>query len=283
MTEQPRLIGIDRLCRQEREACLIAVRVLEVAEAEAWDVGGRQGAVDVMLTLEDGRKAAFEVTNLAAEGALKLAMLLAKDNHKWSVPGAWFWTIEIGSLEDLGRLKGCYDNIIRICEGAGVAYPEEIGWSESADPDLQWLVQVSLSVMIGYPEQLAKDMKNPGAMVVPRAGGGVIDESMTGFAAALSEAFKRPHIQEHFDKLARADADERHLFIPLHDSALPFGISSELVFEDTLPPEPPPVPDSVTHLWLAPAGSRRVLLWSRGEGWRNFPTKAATPFPMPRR
>jgi integrase-like protein len=77
------LIGIDRLDRQEKAACLTAVRVLEGAEAEAWDIGGRIGAVDAILTLRDGRKAAFEVTNLAAEGALQLAMLLAKDNHKW--------------------------------------------------------------------------------------------------------------------------------------------------------------------------------------------------------
>ena len=124
--------------------------------------------------------------------------------------------------------------------------------------------------MIGYPGQLAKDTARPGAMVVPRAGGGLIDESMSGFADALNEAFKSPHIKPHFEKLARADADERHLFIPLHDSALPFSISSELMFGDTLPPEPPPVPDSVTHLWLAPAFSRRVLLWSQAVGWRNF-------------
>jgi hypothetical protein len=32
--------------------------------------------------------------------------------------------------------------------------------------------------MTGYPEQLAQDMERPRAMVVPRAGGGVIDESM---------------------------------------------------------------------------------------------------------
>jgi hypothetical protein len=46
---------------------LIAVRMLDAAGAEAWDVGGRQCAVDAILTLWDGRKAAFEVTNLAAE------------------------------------------------------------------------------------------------------------------------------------------------------------------------------------------------------------------------
>jgi hypothetical protein len=263
------------LDRQEKSACLLAVRVLEAAEAEAWDIPGRMGAVDAILTLQDGRRAAFEVTNLAAEGALQLAMLLAKDDHKWPLPGNWWWTIEVGSLDDLQRLKRCYENIVRICERAREPYPYQIAWEPSAHPDLQWLVYGSLSVMTGYPERLAKDMENPRAMVVPNAGGGVVDESLRGFADALSEAFKSPHIVLHFEKLARADADERHLFIPLHGSALPFSISSELVFEDTLPPEPPPLPDSVTHLWLAPERSRRVLLWGRDAGWRNFPTKSS--------
>jgi hypothetical protein len=275
VTQQPRLIGIDRLDKQEQAACSIAVRGLDAVEAEAWDVDKRQGAVDVMLTLQDGRKAAFEVTNLAAEGALHLAMLLVKDKHKWPLPGDWWWTIEVGTVADLRRLRQCYQNIILICERAGEPYPSEIACEPSAHEDLRWLVYESSSVMTGYPRQLAKDMTNPGAMVVPYVGGGFVDESLSGFAAALSEAFKNPSIQEHFEKLANAHADERHLFIPLHDSALPFSVSTELVFEDTLPPEPPPVPDSVTHLWLKPAGSKRVLLWSRAEGWRNFPASDA--------
>jgi hypothetical protein len=272
VTAQPRLIGFDEhLDRQEQAACLVAVRVLGAVEAEAWDINGRTGAVDVMLTLRDGRKAAFEVTNLAAEGALQLAMMLFRD-RTWPVPGDWWWTIEVGSVADLRRLKQCYENIIRICEHAGEPYPDRIASESSAHPDLQWLVYESSSVMTGYPEQLVQHMRNPGAMAVPVAGGGVIDESLSGFADALREAFQSPHIVSHFDKLAKAVADERHLFIPLHGSALPFSISTELVFEDTLPPESPPVPDSVTHLWLAPAGSRRVLLWSRDAGWRNFPS-----------
>lgn len=275
MTQQPRLIGIDRLDRQEKAACLLAVRVLEAAQAEAWDIDGRQGVVDAVLTRQDGRKAAFEVTNLAAEGALELAMLLAKDKHKWPLPGNWWWTIEVGSVADLRRLKQCYENIILICEQAGEPYPYQTASEPSAHPDLQWLVYESSSVMTGYPNQLARNLKAPGAMVVPVAGGGVIDESLSGVADALSNAFTSPHIESHFQKLARADADERHLFIPLHSSALQFSVSSELVFEDTLPPDPPPLPDSVTHLWLAPEGSPRVLLWSRDAGWRNFPTNSS--------
>jgi hypothetical protein len=121
VTQQPRLIGIERLPGQERDACLIAVRVLEADAAEAWDVDGRQGAVEAMLTLQDGHRAAFEVTKLAADGALHTASLLAKDNHRWPLPGDWFWSIEVGSPQDLRRLKDTYQNIILICERAGEA------------------------------------------------------------------------------------------------------------------------------------------------------------------
>jgi hypothetical protein len=85
------LVGISQLPRQEQEACLVAVRMLDAAGAEAWDINGRQGAVDAIRTLQDGRKAAFEVTNLAADGALETASLLARDNHKWPLPGNWHW------------------------------------------------------------------------------------------------------------------------------------------------------------------------------------------------
>lgn len=64
--QQTVLIRINELKPEEQDACAIAVRVLQPARAEAWDVDDRQGAVDVMLTLKDGRRAAFEVTNLAA-------------------------------------------------------------------------------------------------------------------------------------------------------------------------------------------------------------------------
>jgi hypothetical protein len=50
-----------------------------------------------------------------------------------------------------------------------------------------------------------------------------------------------------------------------HQEFGPFG-----KFDDPLPPEPPPVPDHITHLWLAPDSSKRVLIWSHPDGWRNF-------------
>jgi hypothetical protein len=267
---QARLIGLSELDPQQRAACLLVVEALDVAQIEAWDVEGRQGDVDVMLTLSDGRTAAFEVTNLGEEDALDLARLLEKIKYKWPVVGDWFWRIEVGSVADLDRLKLCYDEIIRICEAAGEPHPRRIEGGWPTHPVLRWLVRESSSEMTGFPNIAVKNLKRPMTEVVPRVGAGFVEESLSGFAAGLAKAFEKPHIQKRFDKLARAGADERHLFIPLHDSALPFSVSSELMFKETLPPDPPVVPDSVTHLWLAPAGSPRLLLWSRAEGWRNY-------------
>lgn len=264
-----RLAGMNR---QERAACLIAERVLG-GEATHWDTDGRQNAVDAMFfNLPDGRTAAFEVTNLAGEGALDTVGALKSGKYKWPLTGDWFWDITVRFATDLEKLNRCYSNIIRICEEAEVSHPEHLfGWLPSTHPDVQWLVQESSCIMCGYPGIPAAPMANPEAMVLLTAGGGWIDDSMTGFADALAAAFdSAPHIARHFEKLKNADADERHLFIPLHGTALPFSIFSVLQFDKPLPPEPPPVPDYITHLWLTPDSSRRVLIWSRADGWRNF-------------
>lgn len=258
-----RLRGLDT---QEMAACLIAERTLG-AIGEPWDVDGRQGAVDVMLTLTDGRTAAFEVTNLAPRGALETTKRLAADDFKWPLPGKWWWTIEVGSPKHLTRLKRAYEKIILLCEAQNVTHPERIGFHPNADPDLRWLVQDSTCSMIGHPE-LGPEK---GAHVVPQGDGGAVDDTLSGFSYALTAAFDAdPSIGKHFDKLANADADERHFFVMLYTGVLPFPIFSVLMFDDPLPQERPEVPDHITHLWLAPNYSQRVLLWDRSHGWQNI-------------
>lgn len=261
---------LDGLSQEEQGACIIAERCLGVV-AQAWDVQGRQGEVDAILTYPDGRTAAFEVTILAADEALWTEGALARDKHFWPSAGDWVWTISIGSPRDIPRLKKTYEKIIRICEADDVERPHTLlGWSPDADPDVKWLVQESSSQMTGHRDVPADQW--PGVMVTPQARGGAVDHTMSGFADALGVEFKQPHIPEHFEKLERADTDERHLFIPLHDSALPFGIASELIDETLPPPEPPPVPDYIDYLWIAPRFSRRVLVWNGADGWKNcFP------------
>ncbi|MBB2772326.1 UNVERIFIED_ORG: hypothetical protein GGE11_003251 [Mycolicibacterium obuense] len=249
---------------------MIAERCLG-AVARAWDVGGRRAAVDAMLSLPGGQVAAFEVTKIGAAGAFQRDALLAADDHSWPLPGEWWWTIQVGSEKDIPRLKDSYKTIIRVCEAKRVARPEELGWSPDAHPDVRWLVQRSSSDMTGHPKVLTRDLPGgPNAMVVPAGQGGGVDTALVRFNAALADAFRMPHIPKHFDKLAAAVADQRHLFIAMHDSGLPFSVFYELSVGEALPPEAPPVPSYISDLWLAPRWSRRVLRWSRRTGWVQY-------------
>ncbi|MCP2321460.1 hypothetical protein ACFYT3_24965 [Nocardia amikacinitolerans] len=251
---------------QEQAACLIAERVLD-AVATPWDVGGRIGAVDAMLTLPDGSRAAFEVTALAADGAIQTDSLLDKDDNSWPLPGKWWWTIRVGAPRDIPRLRGAYSKIALACEAAGVEDPWQLLRRGYPDPDLQWLVEESASSMAGHATVPAVDGSQVRtAMVVPTGRGGFVAGSLIGLRPALADVFSQSHFPRHFDKLAKTNADERHLFVPIHWSALPFDVFHNLAQSEDLPTEPPPLPAAITHLWLAPDFSRRVLLWGN-EGW----------------
>lgn len=262
---------LEGLSAQERAACTTAERVLG-AVAEPWDVRGRQGAVDAMLTLADGRRAAFEVTALAEDGALHLDAMLSRDGFQWPNPGRWWWTVSMGSVRDLPRLKKIYPRVIEMCEAAGTAHPERLRRVSGVDDeDLTWLVKESASSMRGAPDLPSRDgdvVRD--VMVTPDGRGGVVDRSLSGLAPALRDAFRKKHLAAHLNKVALAGADERHLFIVLHDSALPSSVTDGLSMGDRLPPAPPPLPEGVTHLWLAPQFGLRLLLWTP-DGWQQHP------------
>ena len=258
------------LSEQERFACVVAERVTG-AVAKEWDADGRQGAVDAILTYPDGRKAAFEVTSLSADGAIQTQRLLGRDNYSWPLPGDWWWTISVGCPRDIPRLRRVYRKIILLCEQANIERPEQLSWwLEGADADVQWLVAESSSSMIGHRSVPASGAPGRGAMVVPSGDGGAADTSLSGLRDALGDAFRARHMPAHIQKVCEAThTDERHLFIAVHDTALPFPVMYGLMFGDALPPKPPPLPAEIDTLWLALPYAKRLLRWSRAAGWTN--------------
>ncbi|MGX1976899.1 hypothetical protein [Streptomyces kronopolitis] len=225
-----------------------------------------------MLILQTGRRAAFEVTRLAADGAQQTDSILSKDGNSWPSPGRWWWSIQVGSPGDIPRLRECYARIALLCEEAEVDRPEVLWRSTHDDADLSWLVEDSSSQMFGYPHvPSVEGGAKRDVMVVPSARGGMVDRSLSGLGEALSSEFRRPYMAKHLAKVGRAEADERHLFIPIHYSALPFEVADALMVGTVLPTDPPPLPPEVTHLWLAPQFSRRVLLWAPGGWQQHFP------------
>lgn len=262
---------VDRLAGlrdDERAACKVAERVTG-GVAEPWDVDGRQGAVDAMLTLPDGRTAAFEVMAYDEDYGIQLDRLLAADDLHWPAVGQWWWTIKVGSRSDVPRLRESYGRIVLLCEAAGVERPDQL-WrrQRKVDPDIEWLVESSTSDMWGHSEVPAREGdKVRDVMVTPAGRGGGVDTSLRGLNVALGEVFDQVGVAKHLRKVAQADADERHLCLLIHRSALPFAVADGLWTGTTVPPEPPPLPAGVSHLWLMPQLGRRVLLWAP-TGWQ---------------
>lgn len=110
-----------------------------------------------------------------------------------------------------------------------------------------------------------------------------VDSSLRGLHAALLGVFAQDGMAKHLRKVAAADADERHLCLWLHRSGLPFAVADGLWTGTTLPPQPPPLPERVTHLWLMPQLGDRVLLWTPDDWQQHHPhrkEKATRPNPI---
>lgn len=185
------------LSPQEKAACLIT----ESARSCRYPVGreGPTGGVDAMLTLRDGRQAAFEVTALAAVDAVQTDALLGRDDFSSPSPGQWWWTVQVGSRRNLPRLRTSYSHIALLREAEGVTRPEHL-WRrhQALDADVVWLVEDSTSDMWGHPGLPAVDGdKVRDTMVVPAGRGGEVDHSLYGLNQALLDAFAEPAMPRH--------------------------------------------------------------------------------------
>lgn len=265
---------LDGLSDAERLACLVAERVTGVT-ARAWDVQGRNGAVDAFLDYADGRTGAFEVTRAATDqSALQLDQLLGRDGFAWPLPGGWWWTLSISDVRELPRLRRCFEKVVLLCEAEGVHRPEVL-WRarlDDLDDDVRWLVEESSADLWGHPDVPAVEgTKVRKAMVTPAGDGGTVDDSLAGLNAVLETAFAATHLQHRVKKLLRTPADERHLFVIVHPTDLRFDVTSALMFDTEVPAGPAWRPEGISHLWLAPAFSNRVLLSSESGWTQAFP------------
>jgi hypothetical protein len=267
---------LEGLGTSERAACLIAMQALG-GTAKAWDTNGRQGAVDAMLTLPNGRTAAFEVTMVGDETEHEVSAMVRLAAARWQTPGAWAWGVDLGSPDDFPRLASSHRHIIEVCEAHGVTDPQHLPWAvQEAEPDVLWLVEESASQLYGFPDvpALRDDGTRRSIWATPGGTGGAAWESLDDLPAALVNLFTTDNLVKHVAKVGRPEAAEgvpaeRHLFLILSLSALPFSLFDAFATGVALPDATPPLPGRVTHLWLAPAFGERVALLD-ANGWRDI-------------
>lgn len=250
----------------------IAVERATGATATAYDVDGRQGAYDFTLTYEDGRAAAVEVTSHAGTGRRQLEGVLGRDDFKWPNPGDWAWSASVSDPTDLPRLREVYVHVIGLCEQYGAARTDLLPWEvRYSDLALRWLETSTVS-LFGHPDVPASDGDRERPLyVMPEGGGGAVDEELAGLDRAMVDLLAESTVARRVAKVSEVDADERHLFLSVDTSGLPFPVAAALFGRpERLPTTSTLVlPGRLTHLWLAPRYLNELLGWTTSDGWQS--------------
>lgn len=118
--------------------------------------------------------------------------------------------------------------------------------------------------MHGFPETA-----RPGAIdVLPDGGGGAVFENLDELPQWLAARLDEPDLAEKLDKLRATQRAELHLFLRIHDTAMPFSLYYPLAWGDYVPARLLDAPTGLTGLWLAPAWKNPTLWWGASTGWR---------------
>ena len=256
----PVLVG-DRVRPEERCAEEVLRRVLGI-EITQRDDGSSHRMVDALFHLPDGRDGALEVTTIGEREALEREALAARND--WRVDGSsWAWIIHVGRGVIMRDLERHLSALVLACEQAGAADPRRIPFSQRQNHAFEWFDESDIS-MHGF-----RETSSPGAIdVLPDGGGGAVFEHLDELPSWLTQRLAQADLVENVDKLRSSGRAELHLFLRVHETAMPFSLYYPLASGDCVPGARLAPPDGLTGLWLAPAWSNPILWWSAGAGWR---------------
>lgn len=245
---------------EERFAEEVLRRVLGI-EVLQRDDGSADRMVDALFRLPDGRHGALEVTTIGKREALRREAIAAKTD--WRVDGAkWAWVVHVGPgvmMRDFGRHLPA---LVLMCERHGVRDPRLVPYELCQAEAFKWLATSNIS-MHGFPETT-----RPGAIdVLPDAGGGAVYGHLNELPQWLEVRLRQPDLTKKIKKLRGTRLEDLHLFLRIHDTAMPFSLYYPLACGDYKPAEPLNAPTGLTGLWLAPGWKNPLLWWSAAGGW----------------
>jgi hypothetical protein len=244
---------------EERFAEEVLRRVLG-ATVTQHDDGSSPRMVDGLFVLPDGTLGAVEVTTIGEPAALERESLATRGT--WSVPGSrWSWAVYVGadSMKDLRRHLA---TIVLDCERRGIANPARV---DHAHPNEAWeWFKMSGVRMHGFETRSG----SPFISVIPEAAGGAVWEpSLAAFPVWLAARLREADLTAKIDKLRATGRYDLHLFLRVHETAMPPALYHPLAIGDSLPPAPLNPPQGLSGVWLAPRWKNPMLRWSLGGGW----------------
>src|SRR5687767_8155632 len=109
------------------------------AEVKRFDVDGRQGAVDFMLSWPDGRRGALEVTLVTDPRSSGWQGLAAKEGWRWPAPSGWEFRLH-GDDMPYRRARHAVLTAVELCDLAGVDALDQLSSDVAVNaPELGWL------------------------------------------------------------------------------------------------------------------------------------------------
>ena len=246
--------------REEQFACEVLRRALGAVITDVDDNPG-VSKVDALFELPDGRTGALEVTTLADKRTLEVESLAAR---RWHVDGArWAWDVRVSPKTSMNGLREHLPALLLACEAQGVREPDIAEIPPGDEAAFRWYRHSKVSIM-GFPET-----NRPGAIdVLTHGGGGAVFDHLDDLPAWLEEALATPALAAKLAKLEATGRAERHLFLRVHDSGMPFKLYDPLAFTTAVPTAPLTPPAGLTGLWLVPQWSIPVLGWTADAGWQ---------------
>jgi hypothetical protein len=251
-----------RTHRQEERFAEEVLRRVLGAVVTAHDDTSRPRMVDALFVLPDGREGALEVTTIGDQDALQLEALAAKGD--WTVPGGrWAWVVCVGAGVSMRKLAEHLPELVLTCERLGIPSPELVAGDEGRAPAFRWVESCDVRIH-GFPET-----SRPGAVdVLPNSSGGAVYEHLDELPEWLEHRLGEADLVSNLEKLAATGRPERHLFLRVHDTALPFSLYYPLAWGDYIPARELLVTFGLTGLWLAPAWKNPLLWWGAATGWQ---------------
>lgn len=221
----------QRVRREERFAEEVLRRVLGLEVAQR-DDGSAPRMPDALFRLPDGKEGVLEVTTLGERAALEREAIAAK--KVWRVEGSkWAWMLHVGGDVVMRDLERHLPALVLTCERESVSDPRLISYAHREIEAFQWFADSDLS-MHGFA-----DTNRPAAIdVLPEGGGGAVYEHLDELPRWIAGRLREPDLAEKIDKLRATDREELHLFLRIHDTAMPFSLYYPLACGGSVPTAP---------------------------------------------
>lgn len=269
----------SRRTHDEEEAAAQAVQRVIGGAWVVTDTGARPRQVDVIIDLEDGRRVALEVTSKGDYAVREASHAIRKRDDRGELAGESLtcqWHVSVSTQMRISTLPlPQLEATLRDFEAEGLESVSSRGvrphYSDPGDPAARSLARLGVESAVRWNESPL-----PGEPRILLGSSFSVIGEHTSLPGALKRVLERTDNQ---DKLAAAEADERHLYVLMDDRAAAGGLRGIWPLPQC-PPDPRGVIDMIWVFapWASSAYLHRVVPGT--DRWEHFVMATGHPVPV---